>query len=163
MLHALSGSYTSSNIGLTQFLTKVRRAFDRAPTKASTFIKRSEPVLLKRTETDEWEEGAQIIVEGERLDIVLDNCARALYFHETGKKFSGAAHVITAFTMYLHEEFQANINASVATATAYFEKHARKGKNPDVFWYKFEEGEKSAIFLMCFYSSSEVLVRLTKN
>ena len=163
LLHALSGSYTSSNIGLTQFLTKVQRAFSRAPTKASTFIKRSEPVLLKRTEEDEWEEGAQVIIEGDRLDIVLDNCARALYFYETGKKFSGAAHVITAFTMYLHEEVQANITASIAAATDYFGRHERKGANPNVFWYQFEEGEKSAIFLMRFYSHSEVLVRLTKG
>lgn len=162
LLYALSGSYTSSNIGLDQFLTKVGRAFKRSPSKASTFVKRSEPVLLKRAEEDEWEEGAQVIVEGEKLDIVLDNCARALYFHETGRKFNGTTNVITAFTMYLNEEFQANVNADIAAATAQFEKHEKKGENPNVFWYKFEEGEKSAIFLMRFFSNSAVLLRLTK-
>jgi hypothetical protein len=163
LLLALAGSYTSSHLGLTQFITKVNRAFEKAPSKASNFVRRSEHILLKRNAEDEWEEGAQIVVEGERLDLVLENCARALYFHETGKRFNGTAHVITVFTMYLDPQFQADINVRVKVTTAYFERHERKGKNQEVFWYKFEEGEKSAIFLMHFYSTSGVIVRLMKQ
>ncbi len=163
LLQTLAGSYTSSQVGLTQFITKVRRAFERTPTKASSFIQRSEPVLLKRSNNDEWEQGAQVIVEAERLDLVLGNCARALYFHETARLFVGNVHVITAFTMYLHPDVQANISSSVDYTKAYFASHPIKGENPAVFWYKFEEGENTATFFMCFYSSSEVLVRLDKR
>lgn len=106
-LHMLSGSFTSSPVGLTQFITKVRRAFEKAPSKASSYIRRYEPILLKRHTDNEWEQSAQVIVEAERLDLVLGNCARALYHHETAKKFVGAVQVIAAFTMYLNAEFQA--------------------------------------------------------
>lgn len=163
LLQALAGSYTSSQVGLTQFITKVSRAFDRNPSKASSFINRSEPVLLKRNAADEWEQGAEVIVEAERLDHVLGNCARALYFHETSKKFVGPAHVVTAFTMYKHQEVQANVTRGVEAVTAYFASQSARGENPAVFWYKFEESQKTAMFLMCFYSTSEVLVRLDKR
>ena len=163
LFHALSGSYTSSQIGLDQFTSKVARAFERAPSKASSFIRRSQPVLLKRDASDEWEQGAQVIIEAERLDLVLENCARALYFHETGTKFLGPVNVLTAFTMYHDPKLQAQVTASFEATGRHFANHLEKGENPAVFWYKFEEGENTAMFLMCFYSSSEVLVRLKKR
>ncbi len=163
LLHVLSGSFTSSHVGLTQFITKVHRAFEKAPSKASSFIQRYEPILLKRHTDDEWEQGAQVKVEAERLDLVLGNCARALYFHETAQKLVGPVQVITAFTMYLDAEVQANITSSVDTTKAYFASHPPKGENPDVFWYKFDEGVNTVTFFMCFYSSSEVLVMLNKR
>ncbi len=163
LLQALAGSYTSSQVGLTQFITKVRRAFERSPSKASSFVKLSEPVMLKRDSAAEWEQGAEVIVEAERLDNVLGNCARALYFHATGKKFAGPVHVITAFTMYKHPVVQENVNSGVRAATEYFSSHPPKGENPEVFWYKFEESENTAVFLMQFYESSEVLVRFDKR
>jgi hypothetical protein len=125
--------------------------------------RRSEPVLLKRESASEWEQGAEVIVEAERLDNVLGNCARALYFHETGKKFAGPVHVITAFTMYKHAVVQEKVNLGVRAATEYFSKHPPKGANPDVFWYKFEESENTAVFLMHFYGNSEVLIRFDKR
>ncbi|MCE5181865.1 MAG: hypothetical protein LLG15_08700 [Betaproteobacteria bacterium] len=163
LLHVLSGSFTSSPVGLTQFMSKVRRAFEKVPSKATSFIRRSEPILLKRHTEDEWEQGAQVIVEAQRLDLVLGNCARALYFHETEQKFVGPVQVITAFTMYSDTKFQANVTSSVDTTRTYFASHPPKGENPSVFWYKFEESANTAIFFMCFYSSSEVLVRLDKR
>lgn len=163
LLHVLSGSFTSSPVGLTQFITKVRRAFEKAPSKASSFIRRYEPVLLKRHTDDEWEQGAQVIVEAERLDLVLGNCARALYFHETAQKFVGSVQVITAFTMYLNTEYQASITSKVDVTKADFASKPLKGENPNVFWYKFEENVDTAIFFMSFYSSSEVLVMLDKR
>ena len=163
LLQALAGSYTSSQVGLAQFISKVGRAFDKAPSKASSLVRRSEPVLLRRDEGDEWEQGAEVIVEAERLDSVLGNCARALYFYETSKKFVDPVRVITAFTMYKHPEFQAYVNRCVEAATAYFSGHPSKGANPTVFSYKFEESQNTAIFLMRFYSTSEVLVHLDKR
>jgi hypothetical protein len=163
LLQTLAGSYTSSQVGLTQFLTKVRRAFERTPSKSSSLIQRSVPVMLKREAASEWEQGAEVIVEAERLDNVLGNCARALYFHETGKKFAGPVHVITAFTMYKHALVQEHVSREVRAATEYFCSRPPNGANPVVFWYKFEESENAAVFLMCFYGSSEVLIRFEKH
>ena len=97
LLFALAGSYTSSNVGLTQFTTKVKRAFEYRPSKADDFTRRSAPVRLRRPEQVEWEDGLQVIVHGDRIDAVLMNCARALYFHETGRKFLGPAGACPEF------------------------------------------------------------------
>jgi hypothetical protein len=163
LLQALAGSYTSSQVGLTQFITKVKRAFDRTPSKASSFIKRSEPILLRRSDSDEWEQGAEVIIEGDRLDHVLGNCARALYFHETKVRFVGHVSVSTAFTMYNHPEIQARVNGGFETARAYFASKGPRGENPAIFWYKFQELDDTAFFLMCFDAASEVLIRLDKR
>ena len=163
LFQALAGSYTSSPLGLSQFTTKVNRSFQRSPQKAASLIKRSEPVLLKRHPADEWEHGAEIIVEAERLDEVLASCARALYFHETKRKFLGPVHVTTVFTKYNHAEVQANVTRSIEIAVRFFANHQKKGQNPAVFWYKFDENENIAVFFMTFYSGSEVIVRLGKR
>ncbi len=163
LLQALAGSYTSSQVGLTQFITKVKRAYDRTPSKASSFIKRSDPILLKRNDSDEWEQGAEVIIEGDRLDHVLGNCARALYFHETKVRFVGHARVFTGFTLYKHPEIHANVTSGFEAAKAFFADRLPTGENPDIFSYKFEKDATSAIFLMSFYATSEVLVRLDKR
>jgi hypothetical protein len=163
LFHALSGSYTSSSLGLSQFVSKVDRAFKRAPKKASSLIERSTPVLLKRNQEDQWEEGAEVVVDAERLDEALGSCARALYFHETQRKFVGPLHVITAFTMYHDPEMHANVTRSVEAAVQFFAGHPKKGENQEVFWYKFDENENIAVLFMSFYSSSEVLVTLKKR
>ena len=163
LLQALAGSYTSSQVGLDQFIGKVRRSFERTPKKASSFVQRSRPVLLRRSAEDEWEQGAEVSVEGERLDLVLENCARALYFHETASKFLGRVQVITAFTMYHDPDLQAKVTSGIDALTTYFANHPPKGANPSVFWYKFEDGQNTAMFLMRFYSNSKVMVRLDKR
>lgn len=163
LLHVLAASYTSSPIGLNQFITKVRRAFERSPSKAKAFALQSAPVMLRREEQPEWEEGLQVLVRGDRLDSVLSNCARALYFHETGLQMLVPAQVITAFTMYNDPLFQAQVDKAIQATDSYFAKAHPKGENQGVFWYKFEEGAKTAIFLLCFYGQSKAMVRFTKT
>lgn len=163
LLHVLAGSYTSSSVGLNQFMTKSARAFNKAPAKRSWFTQRPEPVRIKRVEDKDWEDGAVISVEGERLDLVLGNCARALYFHETAKKHTGPVQVITGFTMYFSPGMQEQIDIGLSNARTYFDDREKRGSNPEIFWYKFDEGAHTATLLMTFYSSSEVLVRLVKQ
>lgn len=162
LLFVLAGSYTSSDVGLTQFTTKVRRAFERQKAKAEDFTRRSEPVLLRRVEQAEWEDGLQVIIQGHRIDTVLEHCARALYFFETGKKFLGPAAVLTNFTMYLDKAMQNKVTGAFKATEAFFSSRPARGENPDVFWYKYEESEASAIFLFCFYGESQAMVRFKK-
>lgn len=162
LLFALAGSYTSSNIGLTQFLTKVDRAFKKWPTKAANFIRRSTPVQLRRPDQAEWEQGAQIIVDGERIDHVLGNCARALYHHHTHSKFQGPVEVLTSFTMYLDEKTQASVNNAFDVTSYVISGEPLLGENPNIFSYKFKETESMVIFYLCFYESSTAIVRFKK-
>jgi hypothetical protein len=162
MLFVLAGSYTSSNIGLQQFLTKVSRAFTKAPAKATTFIQTSSRIQLCRPGDSEWEEGAEVIVDGRRVDTVLSNCARALYFHHTGHKFQGVVQVLTNFTMYLDVTYQQSVSRAFEASAQFLAGLPRLGGNQEVFWYKFAENERLAIFYMCFYENSPALVRFKK-
>jgi len=159
LLFALAGSYTSSDIGLTQFTTKVKRAFENQPSKAGNFIRRSAPVRLRKVEQAEWEDGLQVVAEGDRIDSVLSNCARALYYHETRRKFLGPAHVLTHFTLYHDETLQANITKGFEVTELHFASEAPRGDNPKVFWYKVHESDATALFLFCFYGQSTAMVR----
>lgn len=162
LLFVLAGSYTSSSIGLTQFLTKVRRAFERRPSKATNFVRKSAPVQLKRIGQAEWEEGAQVIIDGGRVDNVLGNCARALYHHHTRSKFQGLAEVLTNFTMYLDEKIQAAVSEAFDTTGRTMAAEPLFGENPAIFSYKFKETESMVIFYFCFYESSTAIVRFKK-
>jgi hypothetical protein len=160
-LLVLAGSYTSSQVGLDQFITKVRRAFENQPSKANQFVRRSAPVRLRRVDT-EWEDGLQVIVQGDRIDAVLSNCARTIYFHETMKKFQGQALVFTQFTLYDDEESQAKISNAFELTEKTLNSEPRRGENAEVFWYKFVETNSTCIFLMCFYDQTKAMVRFKK-
>ncbi len=162
LLFALAGSYTSSSIGLTQFLTKVHRAFERRPSKAANFVRRSSPVQLKRPDQADWEQGVQVLIDGARIDGVLSNCARALYHHHTRSKFQGPVEVLTNFTMYLDEKTQTSVSAAFDTTTRMMAAEPLLGENPAVFSYKFKETRSMAIFYFCFYESSTAIVRFKK-
>ena len=162
LFHVLSASYTSSNIGLQQFITKGKRAFERNPLLVSKLTQTSASVMLRRQDDSEWEDGLAVSVRSDRLDTVLGNCARALYFHETTNKFLGLMRVITAFTMYTDSVRQKAIDVAMQSTESFYAEHLAHGDNPEVFWYKFAESERSATVLMCFYSHSKVVVKLDK-
>ncbi|RYH64474.1 MAG: hypothetical protein EON54_06520 [Alcaligenaceae bacterium] len=162
LLFALSGSYTSSGVGLAQFLTKVRRAFEKRPSKAANFVRRSAPVQLKRVGDTEWEQGAQVIIDGARVDGVLSNCARALYYHHTRTKFQGPSEVLTNFTMYLDEKVQSSVSEAFDTTARTMAAEPLLGENPAIFSYKFKETESMVIFYFCFYENSTAIVRFRK-
>ncbi|MFY9259584.1 MAG: hypothetical protein WAO71_03645 [Gallionella sp.] len=163
LLFILAASITSSNIGLTQFLTKVKRSAERKPALASKMASNSTPVQIFHEDKKQWEDAAGIVVEGARIDATLGKCARALYFYETSRKFFGTVRVITPFTMYSDPSFNNSIASAVATADSFFSSYPLRGENHDVFWYKFEEGEVTATMLLCFYGSTKILVRFDKR
>lgn len=163
LLFILAASITSSNVGLRQFLTKVKRSAERKPALASKMARNSATVQIFHEDRQQWEDAAGIVVEGARIDATISKCARALYFHETNRKFFDAVRVITSFTMYSDLNFNDSISSAVEAADNFFSSHLLCGKNSDVFWYKFEEGENTATMLLCFYGATKILVQFDKR
>lgn len=159
LLYMLSASITSSDVGLNQFLTKVRRAAGRSPALASSMVVSSEPVKIFHEDTQEWKDAYGIQVQGHRLDLVFKKIAYALYFHEKQAQFDGEIKVVTGFTLYSEPSVNSAIASAVPAAEEYFSAHECKGSNPEVFFYRFEEGLNSAIMLMNFYGTSKVLIK----
>jgi hypothetical protein len=159
LLYILSASITSSDVGLTQFLSKVKRAAERSPALASSMVVSSDPVKIFHEDTQELKDAYGIQVEGNRVDLVLKKIAAALYFHEKKVRFGGEIKVVTEFTLYNDPTLNSSIASAVPVAEEYFSAHPKNGSNPDVFFYRFEEGPNSAIMLMNFYETSKVLVK----
>ncbi|MDN5752536.1 MAG: hypothetical protein L0H15_04535 [Nitrosospira sp.] len=163
LLYLLAASATSSVIGLNQFLTKVKRSAERKPGLMVMVASNAKPAQIFDFDKNLWEEGLGIYVDAPRIDTTLSKCARALYFHETQRKFSGAVKVITPFTQYIDSQFNATVSSALAQAEDFFAIHPSFGNNPDVFCYKFTEGENTAMMLLYFYTSTKILVQLDKR
>lgn len=163
LLYMISSSITSNDIGLNQFLTKVKRAAERRPALASSMAVTNDPVRIFDEDSQEWKDAYGIQVEAKRLDAVFTKNACALYFHEQGKKFNGRVKVVTGFTLYNDLATNSAIASAVTAAEEFFSHHEIKGENPEIFFYRFEEGTNTATMLMNFYGTSKVLARFEKT
>jgi hypothetical protein len=163
LLHMLAASITSSPIGLAQFLTKVKRSLERAPTLAGAMLAGATPVMRFVPHSPRLEEGFPILANGQRIDKVTSACARALYFHETGTKFIGRVKVIAPFMSYGLVTIDNASGKALALAKDFLYNSAVKGENPEVFFYKFARGPQTAIMLLCFYGGTEFLVQFDER
>jgi len=163
LLYMLSASITSSDVGLNQFLTKVKRAAERSPALASSMLMTTDPVKIFHEDSQEWKEAFGIQLQAGRLDSVFTKNAHALYFHEVGKKFFGRVKVVTGFTLYNDRSVNSAIESALTAAEEFFAHHEARGDNPDVFFYRFEEGPNTATMLMNLYGTSKVLVQFEKH
>jgi len=123
----------------------------------------SEDVFNYVTNSGRLEEAFQIDADGIRIDKLISSCARAIHLHETGRKFLGPIKTIAAFMSYLNKDFDQAVSEAMFYAKEFLKSASAKGENQEVFYYKFAEGEGTAVLLMCFYGGSEFLVRLDKR
>lgn len=158
LLFILAASITSSDVGLNQFLTKVRRAAERKPALAIQIGSTAQPVFLHDIQKREWVEGFALEVDGRRIDEALIKCARAIYYHEKGSMFAGVVRLITAFTL---NPSNVTLNENVAKAFEYADQYfgieEKNGENPEVFYYKIAENNGTAVLQMIFYEATKVL------
>ena len=163
LLHVLAASITSSPVGLTQFLTKVRRSLERAPALARALLPSEIPVMRYVPHAARLEEAFPISADGQRIDRVIGACARALYAHETGSKFLARVKVIASFMSYGLTTTDNAVGQALALSKAFLSNAAVRGENPEVFFYKFARGPQTAVMLLCFYGGTEFLVQFDER
>ncbi len=99
LLYLLSASFSSNDVGLNQFMTKVKRAMTRKPLLASTLGSSAKPVRIHDTETDILHEAFALSIDNDRVNSVIEHCARALYFYQKNNKFIGSVKTLSAFLL----------------------------------------------------------------
>lgn len=161
LLQVISSSITSNDVGLSNFLTKVARAYNRRPQLAKRFTENASEISIG-DENGNWEEGAAIKLEHDRLDRILLSCARALYWWETKNKMLHGGEVITPFTYYLDDGMRGAVEEAMNKVRPMLTRLPRKGENPEVFWYSHVEGIRFSTFYMCFYGATDVFIRFKK-
>lgn len=159
LLYILSLSVTSNSIGHNQALSKVKRASVKRPALLSALNSKALPTTIKNLNTGDTIDVIALFPDGNRINTALENCARALYFHETGKKFNGRAKVVNGFLIDSVENSEKKLQA-FSMIEAGFAKNAYLGSNQDTFKYKVDIQNESAMFLFEFYGSAKVIIDL---
>lgn len=159
LLYILSTSITSNKVGHSQALTKVRRAAERKPELINNLSKRASVTSFTNFNTDEKIDAVAIFLDGDRINSVLEKCARAIYFHAFSKKFTGAAKVINGFLTHIQEDSEKKLQAFIDMENI-FNLYPYFGEHPDVFKYKVIHLDNSAMFLLEFYGTSKAIVDL---
>ena len=159
LLYILSTSITSNKVGHGQALTKVKRAAERKPNLIKNLSKHVLATPFTNFNTNEKIDAIAIFLDGDRINSVLEKCARALYFHKSGKKFTGTAKVVNGFLTHTQEDSEKKLEAFIIMEKI-FNLYPYFGKHPDVFKYKVIHLDNSAMFLLEFYGTSKAIVDL---
>jgi hypothetical protein len=160
LLLVLSTSITSGDVGVQQFLTKVQRALTRRPLLGMTLTISDTPEMRYVPSTGQTVEAFQVHADVERIDRVFECCARALYFHHMRKPFVGSTRSFTPFMSYPEPKVNDLIKETMKNAKPLLDGLPTLGANPEVFRYKFAEGEGNAMLVLTFYGGSDVVVNL---
>jgi hypothetical protein len=140
LLYILAMSLPCNEIGKTQFLTKVRRAYERNPKLVDRLLARKEIVLVDDTVNNTSFKTFAAYPENRRVISIFTCIAKGLYWHENRKSWPGSIGVVVEFmlsrTNLARNEQQRVLSNAINTLLANI---APKGENPDVFSYQFAE------------------------
>ena len=86
LLYVLTTTITSNKIGLNHFYTKTIKAANRKPKLSYELLKNSTSVKLNDLEKQQKVDAYTLSIDKNRINSVLEKCARALYFDNTKNK-----------------------------------------------------------------------------
>ena len=157
LLYVLAMSLPSNDLGKSQFLTKVRRAYERRPKLLERLLLKPQGVVVHDTVSDAWHKTIAIQPEEHRLIGIFTCIAKALYFYEKACPWLGHVSVFIEFMLSFKDIEQIEQQRLVVQQLdTTFSDVPFKGENPDVFSYQFVEFEGSSFVRLHFYGSTRV-------
>jgi hypothetical protein len=167
---------STSSLAFTMFKSKWVRALLRREgmlgkrifltAKSARVISRKNRVLIPYNT-------AAISCEMQRIERVIESIARALYYLESGCQEKWTRSCVVKSPNFLNRDLSCPQDAyalnKLNQAFIQGEKHqelglARKGKNPDVFYYQFfKPKDKNSVIRMVFYNDFTFLVYLQEK
>ena len=163
LLYVLTTTITSSNIGLSHFYDKTIRAAKRRPKLSYELLKDSIPVKLNDLEKQQKVDANTLNVDKNRIDSVLEKCARAIYFDFTKKRISGNANVICSFLLnFENMNLNQQVTDAILISEEIFKSTPPLGDYPNVFNYKILEDQRSVLIRLEFYGTTKAIVEIRK-
>jgi len=156
LLYVLSVSITNNQTGLKQFLTKVKRSYERNPSLIKRITEKQVPVTVENATDGSAENTIAIQIERERVESALEHTARALYRHETGENFVGEVLVAPGFLLDMKDkELNQSSQNLINDMGKLTNSKTAEGKNPEVFTYKTHIDKNTvSIIEMNFYGQT---------
>lgn len=161
MMYILPASIAANNVGINQFLTKIKRAIVRNPNIASGLTRNIRDVTVHDVETDIWTKATAIQIDLTRIHSVIEMNARAVYFHERKHKFLGKITVVSNITLKLGDPKTNELRDQLFSMSEILLSEAvPQGENPDVFAYRMARDGNTEIVEFSFYGTSKALAVL---
>lgn len=160
LMACLSGVVGNNDVAYVHNATKVKRAKERN----IDMIKIDVEDILKVEEKEfpiQW-----VTVDNYKLTHSFEAIARALYFHELNKNFTGECKVISKILIHPNDKkwssFVIRAFEMIEKEQLYWETEI-KGENADIFTYQFSpiDGFGCQTLALTFYKSTKVYVILS--
>ena len=161
LMYVLPISIAANNVGINQFLTKVRRAIRRNPSLAINVSKNAQKVIVHDTEKDVWFEAPAIQIDMKRVHRVIEMNARAIYYHSKKEKFTAPIKVFTNFSLKLDAPEANDLQEKLFDMSELLLKDSKAlGENSDVFTYRMARDEFIEVIEFTYYGTSKALAVL---
>ena len=161
LMYILPTSIAANNVGINQFLTKVRRAIERNPSLVIKLSSNAKKVIVHDTEKDVWFEAPAIQIDMERVHRVIEMNARAIYYYSQKKKFTDPIKVYTNFSLKLDSPEANDLQEKLFNMSALLLQDAEvKGENDDVFTYRMARDGGIEVIEFTYYGASKALAVL---
>jgi hypothetical protein len=148
-------NFTCADIAHKHFSTKIIRALVYRP-EIRSFFSRNSPAYINDRETMMYE------INRPRFDRTMSKMARALYFHDTNKKwirdiFVHTSHFFNTGSPDLEKSFK-EYQKIDQLFNSFLDGQSVLGENPDIFQYQLKKLDESNGFLIrfLFYRGFEI-------
>lgn len=161
LMYVLPTSIAANNVGINQFLTKVRRAIERNPSLAINLSSNAQKVIVHDIEKDVWFEAPAIQIDMERVHRVIEMNARAIYYHSQKEKFTDPIKVYTNFSLKLDSPEANDLQEKLFSMSELLLQGVEaKGENNEVFTYRMARDGDIEVIEFTYYGTSKAVAFL---
>ena len=164
LLYILPSTIGSNEVGLNQFLTKVKRAIERKPSLSNELTKNPIEVIIHDTKNNIWSKEFALGIDMARIQDALEKTARAIYFHHTNKKHYGSVSIVGNFYLNFHDvKLNSQSEDLLKMADVLLNSEVAHGENPEVFAYRLAQHDSITILELIFYGLNRALAVLSHS
>ena len=170
LLYVLCMNIANNSVAFQHFSRKVMRAYKRRPALLKFIVNESREVVAVDTNGTAFNT-LMVKADMARIHKCFNQIARALYFHEFKRPFSGQCRFLDDWTIREESKFKVVVTdrdkerIAIEHVKSYFEKLEHKGENASVFRYRLEEPDERGLVAlsMQFYGGSNVFIAFLPN
>lgn len=157
-LYFLGGCNQINKIGRNHYTSKIRRAIKRNSSLFRKMTKTAVPVIITDPHTMKQEESLALTLEPARVNNIIRQLSRAIYYHHYKEKLIGNVKYQAEFMATTTDPSEMQNNKFSVEADIIFQNAPYFGENSEVFKYQVIENEESKTMRLYFYEGCRLLL-----